>query len=133
MVAFYAYMSANLPANVATPHHVLIFDHVRTKIGNGYHPSIGVFIAPEAGVYIFIWTFRNGNGGIHSTQLMINSEEWGMTHSHTLTNNFPQSTGCVVAHVNKGDDVFVKTSDSSSGNIYSDSYGKTSFSGWKIN
>ncbi|XP_061176927.1 uncharacterized protein LOC133185631 [Saccostrea echinata] len=132
VVAFYAYMSTNLPSNVATPHHVLIFDHVRTNIGSGYHPSTGVFIAPETGVYVFISSFRNGDGGIHSTQLMINSEEWGITHSRTPSNSFLQSTGCVVAHVNKGDDVFGKTSDTSSGLITSDIYGKTSFSGWKI-
>ncbi|XP_062615515.1 multimerin-2-like [Saccostrea cucullata] len=132
VVAFYAYMSANLPANVATPHHVLIFDHVRTNIGNGYHPSTGVFIAPETGVYVFMWNFMNGGGSYHSTQLMINSEEWGIVHTHTAPNTWTQVTGCVVAHVNKGDDVFVKTSGSSSGLIYSDINGKTSFSGWKI-
>ncbi|XP_062610247.1 uncharacterized protein LOC134272026 [Saccostrea cucullata] len=132
VVAFYAYMSSDLPSNVATPHHVLIFDHVKTNIGNGYHPSTGVFIAPETGVYVFIWTFRNADGGVHSTQLMINSEEWGKIEGRTPSHDSLQSTGCVVAHVNKGDDVFVKTSDSSSGYIYSNIYGKTPFSGWKI-
>ncbi|XP_062615522.1 uncharacterized protein LOC134277218 [Saccostrea cucullata] len=104
VVAFYAYMSATLPANVATPQHVLIFDHVRTNIGNGYHPSTGVFIAPETGVYVFIWNFHNGGGSYHATQLMINSEEWGIIYSHAASIAWTQSTGCVVAHVNKGDD-----------------------------
>ncbi|XP_062610248.1 complement C1q-like protein 4 [Saccostrea cucullata] len=132
VVAFYAYMSANLPSDVAAPHHVLIFDHVRTNIGNGYHSSTGVFIVPETGVYVFIWSFRNGDDGAHSSQLMINSEEWGITHSNTAVNAWSQSTGCVVAHVNKGDDVFVKTSGYSIGYIYSNFNGRTSFSGWKI-
>lgn len=61
VVAFYAYISESLPADVASPHHVLIFDVVRTDIGNGYHPSTGVFIVPDTGVYVFIWSFMNGN------------------------------------------------------------------------
>lgn len=59
VVAFYAYMSKDLPADVATPHHVLVFDVVRTNIGNAYHSSTGVFIVPETNVYVFMWSFLN--------------------------------------------------------------------------
>lgn len=132
VVAFYAYTSKDLPANVATPHHVLIFDAVRTNIGNAYHSSTGVFIAPETGVYVFIWSFFNGAGAYHSTQLMVNTAEWGIVHAHSSSASYMQSTGVVVVHVNKGDDVFVKTSDSSNGIIISNMYGKTMFAGWKL-
>eukprot|EP00105_Crassostrea_gigas_P014555 XP_011431247.1 PREDICTED: uncharacterized protein LOC105330966 [Crassostrea gigas] len=132
VVAFYAYMSKSLISNVATPHHVLIFDVVRTNIGNAYHSSTGVFIVPETGVYVFIWSFLNGNNDAHSTQLMINTEEWGIVHAHSASNNWNQSTGVIVAHVNKGDDVFVKTSGASQGEIYSGVNSRTMFAGWKL-
>lgn len=132
VVAFYAYMSKSLPSNVATPHHVLIFDVVRTNIGNAYHSSTGVFIVPETGVYVFIWSFLNGNNDAHSTQLMINTGEWGIVHAHSASNNWNQSTGVIVAHVNKGDDVFVKTSVASQGEIYSGINSRTMFAGWKL-
>lgn len=132
VVAFYAYMSKSLPANVATMHHVLIFVVVRTNIGNAYHSSSGVFMVPETGVYVFIWNFMNGNNDAHSTQLMINTEEWGILHAHSASNNWNQSTGVIVAHVNKRDEVFVKTSEASQGEIYSGVNSKTMFAGWKL-
>eukprot|EP00105_Crassostrea_gigas_P014556 XP_011431248.1 PREDICTED: heavy metal-binding protein HIP [Crassostrea gigas] len=132
VVAFYAYLSKSLPANEATPHHVLIFDMVRTNIGNAYHSSTGVFIVPETGVYVFIWSFMNGNNDAHSTQLMINTVEWGIVHANSASSSWMQSTGVVVAHVNKGDDVFVQTSGASRGEIYSGGYSRTMFAGWKL-
>lgn len=132
VIAFYAYMSKSLAANEVTPHHVLIFDVVRTNIGNGYHPSTGVFIVPETGVYVFIWSFMNGNGAIHSTQLMINTEEWGILYAHSASSSWIQSTNVVVAHAHKGDDVFVKTSSFSNGAVYSESNDRTIFAGWKL-
>eukprot|EP00105_Crassostrea_gigas_P014557 XP_011431249.1 PREDICTED: heavy metal-binding protein HIP [Crassostrea gigas] len=132
VVAFYAYMSKSLSADVATPHHVLIFDVVRTNVGNGYHSPTGVFIVPETGVYVFIWSFMNGNSAYHSTQLMINSQEWGVVHSNTVSNGWMQSTSVVVAHVNKGDDAFVKTSGWSHGILYSEDNSRTLFAGWKL-
>lgn len=132
MVTFYAYMSKSLPANVATPHHVLKIDVVRTNIGNAYHSSTGVFMVPETGVYVFIWSFMNGNLAIHSTKLMINTVEWGVFHAHSASSSWMQNTGVVVAHVNQGDDVFVKTSGSSNGILYSEDNSRTMFAGWKL-
>lgn len=132
VVAFYAYMSKSLPAYVATPQHVLIFDVVKTNVGNAYHSSTGVFEVPESGVYVFIWSFQNGGGAYHSTQLMINSEEWGVVHAHSTSTSWMQSSSVVVAHVNKGDDVFVKTSEASQGLLYSDANSRTVFAGWKL-
>lgn len=133
VVAFYAYMSRSLPGYIATPHHVLKFDVVRTNIGNGYHSSTGIFSVPETGVYVFTWSFLNGDTDVHSVQLIINAEEWGVVNSHSSSNSWMQSTGLVVAHVNKGDDVFVKTKDQSQGEIYSGVNSRTFFAGWKLN
>ncbi|XP_062615484.1 uncharacterized protein LOC134277186, partial [Saccostrea cucullata] len=109
-VAFYAYRSNSIPPSITAPNHVFIFDIVRTNIGRGYHPSTGVFIVPEAGIYVLTWTFLNRDGNVHSVQLMINSNECGILHLHTESTTAVPATGIVVALVNKGDDVFVKTS-----------------------
>ena len=74
----------------------------------------------------------NGNNDAHSTQLMIHTKEWGVVYSHAAFNSWMQSTGVVVAHVNKGDDVFVQTSGASQGDIYSGVNSRTMFAGWKL-
>ena len=55
-MAFYAQRSSDIPANLVTANLVIVFDNVKTNAGNGYHPSTGVFIVPESGMYVFSWT-----------------------------------------------------------------------------
>lgn len=74
----------------------------------------------------------NGNNDVHFTQLMVNTEEWGIVYANSASNSWIQSTGVVVAYVNKGDDVFVKTSGASRGDIYSGGINRTMFAGWKL-
>lgn len=106
-VAFYAYMSKSQRPVVVIQHHVYVFDVVRTNVGNAYHSSTGVFTVPESGEYVLIWSFLNS--AFYSKQLMINTEDWwGGVHTHSGSSSTMQSTSVVVAHVNKGDDVFVK-------------------------
>ena len=131
-VAFYAYRSSSIPESEATPNHILNFDIVKTNAGNGYHPSTGVFIVPESGIYVFSWSFRNGFNHAHSTQLMVNNEEVGLIHLRLDVQGSITGTGIAVIHVNKGDDVFVRIA-TGSGIIFSDVSGKSSFSGWKLN
>lgn len=132
VVAFYAYMSKSQRPVVVIPHHVHVFDVVRTNVDNAYHSSTGVFTVPQSGVYVFIWSFLNS--AFYSTQLMINTEDWwGGVHTHSGMSSTIQSTSVVVAHVNKGDDVFVKNSGlSSSVTLNNDWYGITMFTGWKL-
>ncbi|XP_061193432.1 uncharacterized protein LOC133201660 [Saccostrea echinata] len=133
-IAFYAYMSAWLPS--PNTHQVLVFDDVKTNIGNAYHPSTGLFIVPESGVYVFTWTFRMGGSRDHSIQLLINKDVFGTLYLQTVNGLEAQETGIVVAHVNAGDDVYVRTHATltlgTSDYIQSNSYGRTSFAGWKL-
>lgn len=89
-------------------------------------------MVPETGIYVSIWSFMNAYSDYHSTQLMVNTEVWGVVHSGTGSTSVMQSTGVVVAHVNKGDDFFVKTSNLSNGILYSNMNGRTLFAGWKL-
>ncbi|XP_062576099.1 complement C1q tumor necrosis factor-related protein 3-like isoform X1 [Saccostrea cucullata] len=134
IIAFYAYMSS-MVGNPST-RLVLVFDVVRTNIGNAYHASTGVFIVPESGVYVFTWTFRSGNGDGHSVQLMINTVEYGSVYHRTLRAVEAEETGIVVAQVTTGDDVYVRIKSiyrlGIAHYIQSDSDGRTSFAGWKL-
>ena len=133
-VAFYAQKSSNIPASEATGHRVLVFDMVKTNIGNGYHPSTGVFMVPESGIYVFSWSFRNGNDDYHSTELMVNTGQEGIIYVDSADGSDITGTGVAVIHVNKGDDVFVRIgSVSYTGPINSDARGRCSFAGWKLN
>lgn len=97
VVVFYAYMSTNQRPVVVIPHHVYVFDVVRTNVGNAYHSSTGVFTVPESGVYVFIWTFLNSE--FYSTQLMINTDDWwGGIHSHSGSSSTIQSTIPLMFH-----------------------------------
>lgn len=116
-----------------TIQHTLIFDVVKTNNGNGYHSTIGVFIAPETGTYVFTWTMREYGNCRHSTQLMVNNAELGIIHVHVGSGDDLSGTGVVVTHVNAGDDVYVRTHVSwNDCYIVSDETGRSSFAGWKL-
>ncbi|XP_022345419.2 uncharacterized protein LOC111137974 [Crassostrea virginica] len=131
-VAFYAQRSTSIPENEVTANLVIVFDVVKTNAGNGYHPSTGVFIVPESGIYVFSWSFRNSDNHSHSTELMVNNNEEGLIYSRTAGSSI-STTGVAVLHVNKGDDVYIRVSSlRHTGTIYSDVLGRCVFTGWKL-
>lgn len=71
MVAFYAYLSSDIPASIA--HHIIAFDTVITNVGNAHHPHSGTFIAPRSGVYVFTWTIRLYGHSYIKTELLVNN------------------------------------------------------------
>lgn len=136
-VSFYAYISSKLSS--PSTEHVLVFDVAKTNLGNAYHPNTGVFIVPESGVYVFTWTFRIGAINDHSIELILNREDVGTVYLNTIDGVDAEATGIVmivVEHVNAGDDVFVRTHPQlqiGTGHyINSNTFGRSSFAGWKI-
>lgn len=142
VVAFYAYLSTILAQTSLGPDHTIKFDVVKTNQGNGYHSGSGVFIAPQTGFYVFTWTIRVGSYGhsspnFHSTEIVINNNVYGSSYALAISDSSrdDSGTGTVVAHVNQGDDVYIKTHSShhGGGGILSEGFGRSSFSGWKLN
>jgi hypothetical protein len=113
---------------------ILKFDSVKINVGNGYHQHTGVFIAPASGYYVFSWNVRYIHG-VHSTELVVNNEIYGslyMDHSNTADGH---GTGVAVAHVNNGDDIYVRIKPeicNNQGAIWSYPCGRSSFAGWKL-
>ena len=129
-ISFYAYMSSAM--NHVGRHHTLIFNVIKTNQGQGLSRTTGVFRAPQSGIYVFTWTIRVLNFSIHCVELIVNGQSVGALVSQTLKYNGTGST-TVVIHVNEGEDVFLRTMmQFNKGAIFSDPYGYTSFSGWKL-
>lgn len=130
-VAFQAYLR-----NVQTTpngHQTIIFDNVELNVGNGYHPTSGVFIAPETGIYAFSWSIRLFGNASHSAQLMVGDQEYAGVYLSVRNGDNENVSGTAVAQLEQGTDVFVRTHAAYNwGDIHSDPLGRTSFCGWKI-
>ncbi|XP_061187117.1 complement C1q tumor necrosis factor-related protein 7-like [Saccostrea echinata] len=133
MVGFYAIMSKGM-TNPGT-HQTLIFDKVQLNAGNGYQPHSGVFIAPATGMYAFTWTMRlhTAHGPEHhSTQLIVDNNMYSAVYLSVGNSGNENVSGTCVVLLNKGDDVFVRTTSANGGGIESDGSGVTAFGGWLI-
>lgn len=129
MVAFYAYLSSDTSASV--DYHIILFDTVITNVGNAYHPHMGTFIAPRAGIYVFTWTIRLYGNAYFMTELVVNNVVVNWIFLGTINNIDGSVTRTAVVHVNQGDDVLIRTgSHHHSGSIISNNDGKSSFAGW---
>jgi hypothetical protein len=114
-------------------HHTLIYDVTKTNEGNGYHPHLGVFIAPNSGLYFFSWTMYLRPSSKHSSELVANDQVHGAIYTQTVVDEYNCATGNLILNLNEGDEVFIRTRhDYNTGQIFSTEYGRTSFSGFLI-
>lgn len=129
MVAFYAYLSTNIPASDA--HRIIAFDKVVTNVGNAYHPHSGTFIAPRSGLYVFTWTIRLYGHYYHTTELLVNNNVVNRIFFSPAGNIDGSVSSTAVVQVNQDDDVLIRTGSSyHSGEIIGDANGVSSFAGW---
>ena len=113
-IGFYAYMSVD--EDHPGKHHILVFDTVKTNVGNGYNRYSGT------NTYASYDIMKNGD--IEGT-FFVDAE-----HGMDL---FSGSTTVVVS-LQVGDVLFLRTSSTREphGNIYSRYYARSSVSGWRI-
>lgn len=129
MVAFYAYLSTDIPASIS--HHIIAFDTATTNVGNAYHPHSGTFIAPRSGLYVFTWTIRLYMDYYHTTELLVNNNVVNWIYFSPASNIDGSVSSTAVVQVNQGDDVLIRTGSSHhSGEIVGDVNGVSSFAGW---
>ncbi|XP_052688839.1 uncharacterized protein LOC128167271 [Crassostrea angulata] len=131
-VAFYAYMSKSEPT--PSNHHSLIFDVLKTNLGNGYNKFSGTFVAPFAGAYVFTWTINTNPHGAHFINLMVNNAIVGGTLTDTQeANDYDSDSNTAVVVLSQGDSVSLRTTSASDrAQIYADVHAFTSFSGWRL-
>jgi hypothetical protein len=70
----------------------------------------------------------------HSTELLINSNVFGATFLRAKNNDDGSVSGTAVAHVGRGDVLFVRihSMHAGDGNINDNIYGQSTFSGWLL-
>ncbi|XP_071150101.1 uncharacterized protein [Mytilus edulis] len=133
MVAFYAYM--NTGEEHPGQHQILVFDVIKTNVGLAYNKHNGMFSAPNHGYYVLTWTVACGTYSAVYSQLVINSDPFGSIFTNRdEINDIHTVTGMVVAELNQGDVVYIRThpTDRIKGRIISQDDIRTSFAGWKI-
>ena len=88
---------------------------------------------PVTGVYVFVWVIRVHEAE-HSMDLMVNDTVYGTIFVREKNNDDGGVSGTVVAHASRGDVVFVRIHPTfpGDGDIWSDSNGYPSFSGWLL-
>lgn len=133
-IAFYAYMSVD--EDHPGKHHILVFDTVKTNVGNGYNSFSGMFTAPLSGLYALACSITMDgantyasydimkNGDIEGT-FFVDAEHGSDLYSGSMT---------VVVLLQVGDVLFLRTSSTREphGNVYSRFYARSSVSGWRI-
>lgn len=130
-VAFYAFMTASM-TNIGG-HHILFFDSIKTNLGSGLHNTTGVFTAPKSGFYVFTWTVRVNRDSYHGVELVVNGQKVGSLYLYCGSIEYDQGSSTAVIYVNEGSDVYLRTNIKyNNGPIVSDTYGYSSFAGWKL-
>lgn len=133
IVAFYGYLSHG--ESQPGKQQVLRFDVVKTNVGLAYNKYSGMFTAPVNGVYAFTWAVSTGMHSYIYSQLVINSDPFGAIQTDSdEVSDYHTSTGSVVAELNHGDVVYIRTHPTEliKGVIRSQDEMRTSFSGWKL-
>ncbi|XP_069114757.1 uncharacterized protein [Argopecten irradians] len=131
-VAFHASIS-----NAKTVNHneVLIYDNEVLDQGDGYDPSVGIFIAPESGTYVLTWTTVCSTRSVIQSLLVVNGSVRGTSWTDSENvGDIHQTTAIVVQSLNQADKVFIRTGPSyGHGLVLSDIRNSLStFSGLKL-
>ena len=134
-MAFYAYLSGDVghPGKLRT----LMFDVVKTNIKNAYNLFSGTFTVPISGLYVFTCSIvMDGEDAFASYEIMKISEIVGTFFVDAeFEDSYKYSSLTIVIEVQQSDVVFVRIGSSYSpkGSVFSRSYARSSFAGWKIN
>ena len=113
----------------------VIYDVVETNEGSGYNTSTGLFTAPVAGTYVFIWhamTYAHATG--FKTCYLYLHKNYKLLYFTAFADSVGRNGGndaasnSAVLTLNAGDTVGIRTAEC--GNLYRRPY--TSFSGFKL-
>ncbi|XP_061188585.1 cerebellin-2-like [Saccostrea echinata] len=125
LVAFSAWMKTK---SGMSPGFSLKFGNVTTNIGDHYHPTDGIFIAPVHGLYMFHWTMNCFHSGSHhcATSLMVDGVKKGYIISGENAGNYYHTgSNTLLLELKAGTHVWVQVETYT--NVYL--YDYTSFTG----
>lgn len=124
-IAFHAYMTGSKCVN---DKQVVVFDTEAIDEGNGYSRTDGIYVVPETGTYVFMWTIFSQYDQWSITDLVVdgNVKGWIATDSEN-----DQATGIAIVHVNTGIHVFIRRGTGRGCTIH-DGMSRPTFTGWKL-
>jgi hypothetical protein len=103
-VAFYAGINGDPSVR---DDQVIIFDYVRTNIGNGYDTSTGIFTTPTSGVYVFYVNFLTHQHKSIDAMISRNYEDVQRLYAGTLQNRYGPGCNMATLSLNGGDKIYV--------------------------
>lgn len=108
IVAFHATINPDTDWTGAVG-NALVFPDVTINIGNAYHESAGLFIAPTKGLYLFSFSALHAHyGGILHLGLMKNSFTLAKVFTKYGSGGHGQGSSTAVVQLEVGDEVFIK-------------------------
>jgi len=115
-------------------HHTLVFDVVKTNAGNGYNKYTGFFTAPISGLYVLTSSLTMDRPMSYASYDIIKNADIEGTFFVDADDKYHSSSITVVASLNAGDVLFVRTSSTYTphGSIFSQSVARSSVAGWRI-
>ena len=132
-VAFLAELGPGLKNPTVNMH--VVFDHINLNVGGAYNNIHGVFTAPVAGIYHFTMalTANAAKPGFRlRVSMMKSSTPLATEYLDNNTDHWLKRSATVIVHLVKGDDIWVKVTEASSGsNIFGCCY-TSIFSGFLI-
>jgi hypothetical protein len=126
-----------LSGNRCYSHHERFkFDRAPVNLGNGFNVNDGIFDAPATGIYVLSWTVAAPHGSWSSAELIINGAVQGVIESDSDLNGSGSgvhpATGLVLANVNAGNHIYIRYIKGAGCTVRSNSYTRTSFTGWLL-
>ena len=126
-VAFLTELGTLLVNPIVNMH--VVFDVIHLNDGNGYNNVHGIFTAPVAGIYHFTMALTARRLRVI---MMKSNTPIAAQYLDDKTDRWLKQSATVIVHLVKGDDVWVKVTEASSGsNIYGCCY-TSIFSGFLI-
>ena len=129
-IGFIAHLTSPLSTHHDKP---VIYDAVETNEGSGYNTSTGLFTAPVAGTYVFMWHAMTLNIGSGYCVLILYRNDALLkfraeADSRMRTGGNDAASSSAILTMNNGDTVGIKTG--TCGYLFGRQW--TSFSGFKI-
>ena len=87
--------------------NTILFDTVRTNIGNGYNIDDGIFTAPVDGIYQFSSTMMTVADGEIWAYFSLNGRNMALIYAHGTEGRHDQGANTIILQLNKGDRVCV--------------------------
>eukprot|EP00105_Crassostrea_gigas_P027751 XP_011449192.1 PREDICTED: complement C1q tumor necrosis factor-related protein 2-like [Crassostrea gigas] len=92
----------------------VVFDKVLLNEGNAYDKTSGVSTAPSDGIYSFTWTILTKHGKYFGSEIVQNGQKVAYNNSDGRGHDgWPMSTSHANIKMKKGDEVWIRTKDTS--------------------